>query len=562
MTTEGAQWISRTLPAYRFGVRVRIMATVLVLTALGMILAGGAFALFERRQLIGHLDSELIAEARAFEETARSLEGPGSSVASVLRTALRRPAPADEVLLGMIDGRAAFVTEGARPLAIEQETSLLAEIAALPPDTPTRLRQSKASVGQVRYVAVQLQVAGRPERGVYVAVAALGPAQALLAESAREYGLLSVAVLAVVASGGWAVSGRLLRPLRRLRRTVERISHTDLTARIPVTGRDDVTELTRTFNDMLGRLESAFDAQQEFLDDAGHELRTPLTIIRGHLEVCDLNDPGEVAATRALVVDELDRMARLVGDLIVLAQARRPDFVRYEPVDLDSLLHAVCDKAGALADRQWLLDGKAGVVVLADEQRLTQAMLQLADNAARHTQPGDVVAFGGAVTRDCVLLWVRDTGTGVDPADAERIFERFGRARSERGRDGSGLGLSIVAGIAVAHQGRVTLEPQHLAGTDGEGGACFTLRLPLAVLTGAAPHRTPERGWASTPSSGPAPVHGPVVPGPAVSSASGRLAVRGRRPGWPRTAGNSRTRVPGAARTSRSGPASQRKGWS
>ena len=220
--------------------------------------------------------------------------------------------------------------------------------------------------------------------------------------------------------------------------------------------------------------------------------------MRGHLEVLNAADPAEVQATRALVMDELDRMARLVNDLIVLAQSGRPDFVRLEAVDLDRLLREVFDKAQALADRSWELDSTVPVVAMADGHRLTQAMLQLTDNAVRHTQVEDTIAIGGAISRGQVHLWVRDTGPGVCEQDAERIFERFGRAGGARGdAGGSGLGLSIVNGIAVGHGGRVELGPP-----DG-GGARFTLVLPLGIL-----HRT-----ASQPEvAGPAPAPSDPLP--------------------------------------------------
>jgi signal transduction histidine kinase len=245
-----------------------------------------------------------------------------------------------------------------------------------------------------------------------------------------------------------------------------------------VTGHDDITQLTTTVNTMLDRLQWTFDTQQRFLDDAGHELRTPLTIVRGHLDVLDVRDPEEVAATRDLAIDELDRMARLVGDLILLAQSRRPDFVRLQPVDLERLLRDALDKAQALAERRWLLDAVLPVVVAADAQRLTQALLQLADNAVKHTGPADAIAFGARESAEGIVLWVRDTGPGVSEADAERIFERFQRAWPSRGTEGSGLGLSIVSGIAAAHGGRATL-------IHSWPGATFALILPLTVLARA-----------------------------------------------------------------------------
>ncbi|GAA2655378.1 sensor histidine kinase [Paractinoplanes durhamensis] len=461
------------------GVRVRILATVLVLAGLGMLVTGATSLLVAHRQQITAIDADLRTEVDEFHTHIQRLSGEGATdVRSLLRSALREQVPMDEqVLLGMVDGVPAYVTRGERPFPLEKESGLIAAVAALPPGEPTRIRQATTtSAGTIRYAVVQLRVAGRPQRGVLAVATSLRPAYAQLAQSAWQYAALSAGALVLIGVGGWLVAGRLLRPLRLLRTAADRISHTDLTARIPVTSRDDVTELTVTVNRMLDRLEWAFDTQQQFLDDAGHELRTPLTIVRGHLDVLDVGDPAEVAATRDIVTDELDRMARLVDDLVLLAQSQRPDFVRMAPVDLDRLLREALDKAQALADRRWVLDATPPIVVLADAQRLTQALLQLAHNAVKHTGAQDVIAFGGMQAPGGVLLWVRDSGPGVPEEDVERIFERFQRARAARGTEGSGLGLSIVAGIAAAHDGRVALD-------QGGPGARFSLMLPLRVVS-------------------------------------------------------------------------------
>jgi two-component system, OmpR family, sensor kinase len=456
---------------------------VLVLAGLGMAVTGVTSIAFEQRRMYDRIDAALGADVGEFrahlDATSATAAASGLNVATILRSALERQVPSvDEVVLGMVDGKPTFVTPGQRPFPIEKESALIAQIAAQSPTDPTRIRSGMTtSVGKIRYAAVHVQVAGRPEQGTFVAAASLRTVRQSVLRSARQYAVLSVGALILIGVGGWIVAGRLLRPLRLLRDAAQRISHTDLTSRIPVTGRDDVTELTDTVNAMLDRLQRTFDAQQQFLDDAGHELRTPLTIVQGNLEVLDPNDAPEVVAIRELVMDELDRMARLVSDLIVLAQAGRPDFVRFEPVDLDRLLNDVLGKVQSLADRNWVLDSNLPVMVLADPQRLTQALLQLADNAVRHTQDHDAIAFGGVESRGRILLWVRDTGTGVAPEDAARIFERFGRAGEFRGDNGSGLGLSIVGGIAAAHGGRVTLESAGLG-----HGARFTLELPLTVL--------------------------------------------------------------------------------
>jgi len=501
-----ARRAERTRPR-TVGVRARILATVLALAGLGILVTGVASAVVTRRQLTAAVDEDLQTEANEFRAHVKQVAGvprAATDVRSLLRSALEGQVPMDDqVLLGMVDGVPTYVTAGDRPFPLEKESALIAQIAALPPDDPVRIRQATTTAaGPIRYVTVQLQVSGESRRGVFVVATSLRPAHRSLIRNAQQYAMLSTGALVLIGVGGWLVAGRLLRPLRLLRTAADRISHTDLTARIPVTGHDDVTQLTTTVNNMLDRLQWAFDAQQQFLDDAGHELRTPLTIVRGHLDVLDVGDPAEVAATRDLVVDELDRMTRLVNDLIMLAQSRRPDFVRLEPVDLDRLLREALDKAQALAERRWVLDSVLPVVVAADAQRLTQALLQLADNAVKHTRPADVIAFGAEESAEGILLWVRDSGPGVPPVDAERIFERFQRSRSSRGTQGSGLGLSIVSGIAAAHGGRVTL-------THARPGARFTLVLPLAVLARAGRPRRSRPAVDRSP-AGPAPGRTPA----------------------------------------------------
>jgi signal transduction histidine kinase len=223
---------------------------------------------------------------------------------------------------------------------------------------------------------------------------------------------------------------------------------------------------------MLDRLESAFRTQRRFLDDVGHELRTPITVVRGHLDLMDPSDPGEVTGTVDLVSDELRRMSRLVDDLIVLARSEQPDFVVVAAVDVTSLLDDVFAKMSGMARRGWSLDAVAEGTVLLDRDRITQALLELATNAVRHTVEGDVVALGGARLR----LWVRDSGPGISPDDVERVFGRFVRGSGERG---SGLGLAIVAAVAHGHGGRVVVDSR-----PGEGA---TVVLDLPVAPGSEP---------------------------------------------------------------------------
>jgi len=273
-----------------------------------------------------------------------------------------------------------------------------------------------------------------------------------------------VAALALLAVGlvGWFVAGRLLRPIRSLRETAARISSTDLAERITVVGVDDVSELTVTVNDMLDRLDEAFTGQRLLLDDVGHELKTPITILRGHLELIEPDSPDDVRATRDLVLDELDRMSGLVQDIALLAKTRIPDFVKPEPTDVAELAEAVFAKASALSsEREWSLDATATGTVVADPARITQAWLQLAENAVKYSPQGSTVVIGSTGRGDDeVELWVRDQGKGVEKDQLVTIFQRFARAGRERGVDGAGLGLSIVQAIAEAHRGRAFAESE------------------------------------------------------------------------------------------------------
>ncbi|HWC22848.1 MAG TPA: HAMP domain-containing sensor histidine kinase [Flexivirga sp.] len=312
------------------------------------------------------------------------------------------------------------------------------------------------SAGRVRYGVIPVTVDGDAHRGALV-IAEFRDEQAKpLFSTVRIFAIVGVAALAVAALCSWLVAGRVLEPVRWIRQTAEGISETDLGRRIPVRGRDDVARLSRTFNHMLDRLQSSFVAQRRFIDDTTHELRTPITVVRGHLELMG-DDPGEREETKALLLDELDRMRRIVEDLADLARSERPDFLVIGEVDLADLTVDVLTTVRVMADRQWAVDEVAEGVVLADGQRLTQALIQFVSNAVRHTDDGDRIAIGSSYVDDRVHLWVDDSGTGVDPADAEHIFERFHRGAGARRVDGAGLGLSIVASIAHAHGGTASL---------------------------------------------------------------------------------------------------------
>jgi signal transduction histidine kinase len=224
----------------------------------------------------------------------------------------------------------------------------------------------------------------------------------------------------------------------------------------------------------------AADRGRELLDDVGHELRTPLTVIRGHLELLG-DDPDERRETIAIVSDELDRMNRMVEELQLLTASGRPGFLRAGPVEVGELTFELLAKARALTERTWRLDAAGSGWIVADRQRLTQAVMQLAENAVRHGRPGSPLWLGSAVGAGEAHLWVRDLGPGIPDADRRRIFERFARGAGGTPPNGAGLGLAIVQAIAEAHHGRV-----ELAGGEGRGSR-FTVVLPVAAEVEAGP---------------------------------------------------------------------------
>ena len=470
--------VRERLAGRSFSVRTRILVSVLLVTALGMFVSGAMAYVVQANRLDDRIDANLEQEVEEFRTLAREGVNPGTgerftTVEDLLVVALQRNvADENETFMALVDGQPEYLPRGEKPVRLDQEPAVTSALAELPADSPVVIRQVPTSVGDVRFAAVQVGITDRPPMGTYVIARIVDRELDELDDTIRTFAVVAGGSLLLVALVGWIVAGRLLRPVRLLRETAERITATDITERIPVTSSDDVSDLARTFNDMLDRLQTALGTQRQFLDDAGHELRTPVTIVRGHLELLDPRNPQEVAETRALVLDELDRMSRLVEDLILLAKARRPDFVQLAPVDLGRLTDDVLDKARGLGDRTWRVDARADARTPADAQRLTQALLQLAHNAVKFTQAGDLVAVGSSVTDGSARLWVRDTGPGVAPSDRERIFERFGRAETGRGVEGSGLGLAIVGAIADAHGGRVELH------SSPGNGATFTLVLP------------------------------------------------------------------------------------
>ncbi|HAS09382.1 MAG TPA: two-component sensor histidine kinase [Acidimicrobiaceae bacterium] len=465
---------SMTERPFRLGFRGRVLGLVAVL------LVGAVFAglLLQRAVLLRRLDRQVVAEleqerdevevlaAGSDPETGRPFAG---DVRAIFDTFLRRNVPHEgEVYLTFVDGQVHAASRPPTGIRLDQQPELAERWGSLRAAERGRLGTEG---GPVEFLAVPLRTGGETA-GVFVVANFLRGEQAEIDDGFQIAVVVSGIVLFVAIGAAWVLAGRLLRPVRQLTDTARSIGDQDLSRRIPVDGHDEIAELGRTFNSMLGRLEEAFVLQRAFVADAGHELRTPITIVRGHLELMG-DDPQDREETLAVVTDELDRMTRLVEDLLLLARAEEPDFLEIEPVELSDLTTGMITKAQTLGDRRWLVDACAVGVVAADRRRLGQAWLNLITNAVEHTGDGAEVGIGSETTDNEVRLWVRDGGTGIAIADQDRIFERFARAApGPRRSAGAGLGLSIVRAVATAHHGRVELEAQP------GSGSTFTIIIP------------------------------------------------------------------------------------
>ena len=457
-----------------FSVRQRLTAAVALLTAAALVAVGLTLYVLESRRIDADIDRSLaqeIGEMRTLQTDGRDPETqqPFGTPDRLLTSFLSRNLPdPDEILWGFPSvGKTTYV--GSSDQRLQDSRAFTRLVAELEPTGGTRVLSIE---GNVYRIAVQPIVQG-DVRAAFVVSHDVSASRKPLRDLMVTYALLAaLSVLLIAAIASW-LAGRLLQPVRQLRETAQGITEGDLSGRLEVTGNDDLTDLQRTFNDMLDRLEDAFATQRRLLDDAAHELRTPLTVLRGHLEVVDTADAQDVEATRTLLLDEVDRMARLVSDLLLLARAQRPDFVRAEPTDVEALTHGALERARGLGDRGWTLDAATPALVSLDAQRITQALLQLAHNAVQHTADGDEIGIGSNVVDHRLELWVRDTGAGVPESMRANLFDRF--AQAEPGHDGFGLGLSIVSAIAEAHGGRAELDEARPESV----GATFRLVIPI-----------------------------------------------------------------------------------
>jgi signal transduction histidine kinase len=303
-------------------------------------------------------------------------------------------------------------------------------------------------------------------------------------QAMRNYSGLALGGLFLASLGiGWVLSGRALRPVGRIARTAREIQATDLSRRITLGGyRDELRDLADTIDSMLDRLDSAFAAQRQLIDDASHELRTPLAIIRANLDAT-LAVPGTGAEERDRAVAVIDRatvrMSRLVEDLLATARREAEGFDD-AAVDLAEVAHEAGEEFAAVAAERGVAIEYAlgaGLIASGDHDALRRAVVNLLSNATRLAPADTVITVGAGNIDGWLWIAVADRGPGIDAGDREKVFDRFWRREPERvrGRTGerrTGLGLAIVRQIVESHGGRAAVHSA--VGT----GSTFVLWVP------------------------------------------------------------------------------------
>jgi signal transduction histidine kinase len=310
-----------------------------------------------------------------------------------------------------------------------------------------------------------------------------------------QYSLITLAVvIALAAILGWVFSGRTLRPVQLITAAARAASERNLSARVAPSGpRDELRELAETFDDMLARLQAAFEGQQRFIANASHELRTPLAVMRASVDVVLGNPDSTAGDLRGMAADiraEVDHAEHLIGALLILARNEAGLRV-HEEVDLATVAEDVLDTTAL--DDQRVHATLEPAVISGDPVLAERLIANLVDNAVRYNLAAGDIWISTATTAVGSQLTVTNTGPVVSPADADRIFQPFERLRERTSHEGFGLGLAIVASIAAIHGGAVT------ARSRDDGGLSVAVTIPSGGTASSTGAGSPTRSASSSP---------------------------------------------------------------
>ena len=431
---------------------------------------------FLRWSLLQQVDASLAAVAQIVRETDERGAG-GSEVERAIRELLG-PGLSDRYFQFLDpEGRSRF-RSGSPPVVLPLSPEAR-DNAARGRRTFETLEDPRG--GPVRLLTVPVLREGRRVEIIQVSAPLTRTREALSGYLTTLLALVPVAV-ALAAAGGAVITGRALRPVREMSRAARQITAEDLGRRLARRGaEDEIDHLADTLNTMLAGLEAAFAHARRFSADAAHELRTPLTALKGEIEVAlrAARSPEEYRRVLHSSLEEAEHLIRLAEDLLQFSRSSAAlgtprDRVQLEPIVLEALEVGTRRAQGTGVTVR--VEEIGPVTVLGEAGALRRAVLNLVDNAVKYTPAGGKVGLSLVARDGQARIAVQDTGIGIDPVDAARIFDPFVRLDAARSRDagGAGLGLALVRAIVAAHGGTVDLESAPGAGSR------FTIRLPLA----------------------------------------------------------------------------------
>jgi two-component system, OmpR family, sensor kinase len=460
----------------RLSLRLRLTLSYSAIVAVVVLVGVGLTLFFMRGWLLRPIDREIVFQVNAFGKAAQTARSE-TELAAVSRDYLASASAEELRTLGytlfLWTSSGDIVSNAATPL--ERFPASQQVFGGGPGFSAPRTIASPT--GEAFRAAIVPLTNGGQRAGLVIVAAPLVQLNEHLRQFAYLFGALGLAALIGSAVGTWFLIGLAFRPVEAITETALVFSREDPSGRIAYQGPpDEIGHLVSALNDMLDRVERSFREQQQFLYDASHELRTPLSIVKGHLEVLD--GMGDMTTdmcrdAHQVVLEEIDRMNRLVSGLLTLAKSGDQGFLVLEDLRLDEFLEPLFTHAVHLGDRRWILDPSPPLVVRGDADRLTQVMLNLLRNAVEHTQPGDVIALGVTQEGRWARVHVRDEGEGIPPEQLGSVFNRF-FSRKKGGKGGYGLGLSIADALVKAHGGRIVVTSEV-----GEGST-FSVLLPVS----------------------------------------------------------------------------------
>ncbi len=445
---------------------------------LAAIMAASAFYWYHNlaRNLLSQIDETLYFVAR---EAAAQVNDDGiidRRDCTVIEALVQRHGWEIAVRIFGADGEIVCVVAPAEGRWLLEDPALLS-----PPPSDVSSLQSLPVVGEPPHRVLTSTLPG----GTIQVERDLGPMRQALRHLRQRFFLFSPLVLAALCFGGWILAGHALAPLSRMARAARAVDADNLSVRLPVEHPgDEIARLVESINAMLARLERSFRRVKQFAGDASHELRTPLAILRGETEVTLrwAREADDYRRTLESNLEEIDRMGRIIDDLLTLARSDAGELaMEVKEISLSDLLQELYMAGNTLGEAKQIqvflhLDVGGEIRIQGDELRLRQMFLNLISNAIKYTSEGGQVDITLRLEPQEAVVSVADTGIGIPPKHLPHLFERFYRIDKARNRadGGTGLGLAITKSIVEAHQGSIRVE------SVPEKGSTFTVHLPLA----------------------------------------------------------------------------------